>query len=96
MTAQRTHEIKRWKVPKGRICVQEDLCKGCGFCIDYCPRQVLEDAEHYNAKGYHPPRVMDPEECIMCRYCELICPDFAIWTEPLDEEEAQEEGKDAG
>ena len=72
---------KRWRVPKGHIYVLEDVCKGCGFCIEFCPRKVLERAEHYNAKGYHPPEVADPEACVLCGFCELVCPDFAIWTE---------------
>ncbi len=98
MTEQRTREIKRWKVPKGRVCVQEDLCKGCGFCIDFCPKDVLAAASHYNAKGYHPPELIDPEECIMCRFCELVCPDFSIWTEQPEQEgqEQEEEDQDAG
>ena len=76
-----TEGAKRWRVPKGHIYVLEDVCKGCGFCIEFCPRKVLERAEHYNAKGYHPPEVADPEACVLCGFCELVCPDFAIWTE---------------
>ncbi|MCR4392221.1 MAG: 4Fe-4S binding protein [Candidatus Acetothermia bacterium] len=72
---------KRWRVPKGHVYVLEDVCKGCGFCIEFCPRKVLVRADHYNAKGYHPPEVVDAEACVMCGFCELICPDFAIWTE---------------
>lgn len=72
---------KRWRVPQGAIYLLEDMCKGCGFCIEFCPREVLERAEHYNAKGYHPPEVADPEACVLCGFCELVCPDFAIWTE---------------
>ncbi|MBC7335659.1 MAG: 4Fe-4S binding protein [Clostridia bacterium] len=72
---------KRWRVPKGYIYVLEDVCKGCGFCIEFCPRKVLARAEHYNAKGYHPPEATDPEACVLCGFCELVCPDFAIWTE---------------
>ncbi len=96
MTGQKTRQIKRWEVPKGRICVQEDLCKGCGFCIDFCPRDVLATASHYNPKGYHPPELVEPEECIMCKFCELICPDFAIWTEQPEADERGEAEQGAG
>ncbi len=76
-----TREAKRWQVPKGRVYVIDDICKGCGFCIEYCPRKVLAAAKRFNAKGYHPPEVVDADACVMCGFCELVCPDFAIWTE---------------
>jgi formate hydrogenlyase subunit 6/NADH:ubiquinone oxidoreductase subunit I len=33
--------------------------------------------------------VADPEACVLCGFCELICPDFAIWTEELTTEETE-------
>jgi len=86
MMEKATEKVKRWKVPKGYLCVQESVCKGCGFCIEFCPRDVLASAEHYNAKGYHPPEVVNPDGCTLCRFCELVCPDFAVWTQEKDEE----------
>ena len=53
-----------WRVPldaneievtKGIVYIIEDRCKGCGYCIEFCPRQVLEFSTGFNAKGYHPP-----------------------------------------
>ncbi|HDN19506.1 MAG TPA: ferredoxin family protein [Candidatus Acetothermia bacterium] len=73
--------VKRWKVPGGYILLLEDHCKGCGFCHTFCPRKVLREAEHYNAKGYHPPEVVDPDACVLCGFCQDICPEFAIWIE---------------
>ena len=61
------------------INIIEDRCKGCGFCIDFCPRDVLEFSEEFNPKGYHPPRVRDPEACVGCGLCEMLCPEFAIF-----------------
>ncbi len=77
---------KRWKVPKGYLYLLEDTCKGCGFCYTFCPKGVLAQAEHFNAKGYHPPEVVDAEACVMCRFCEAVCPEFAIWLEEEKEE----------
>ncbi|MGQ9796798.1 4Fe-4S binding protein [Desulfosoma sp.] len=34
----------------------EDRCKGCGYCIAFCPRDVLQESKRFNAKGYHPPK----------------------------------------
>jgi 2-oxoglutarate ferredoxin oxidoreductase subunit delta len=76
------------KVPQGEIHVIRELCKGCGFCAEYCPRRVLEISEGFNKKGYHPPAVVNPEACVSCGLCELICPEFAIYVKKLDEDEA--------
>ncbi|MFQ5444364.1 MAG: ferredoxin family protein, partial [Nitrospinales bacterium] len=37
------------------IHILEDQCKGCGFCVGYCPKDVLKLSDGYNIKGYHPP-----------------------------------------
>ena len=41
-----------------------------------------EYTEDINAKGYHFPRVVEGKEadCIYCRFCDLICPELAIFT----------------
>jgi 2-oxoglutarate ferredoxin oxidoreductase subunit delta len=68
------------KVSRGEVHLVERLCKGCGFCITYCPMDVLEISEKFNVKGYHFPEVRRPERCVNCGLCGLICPDFAIWS----------------
>jgi 2-oxoglutarate ferredoxin oxidoreductase subunit delta len=47
--------------------------------VEYCPRDVLELSEEFNVKGYHPPYAKNPDECVFCGLCEMLCPDFAIW-----------------
>lgn len=66
--------------PRGRIVVIEERCKGCGFCVEYCPQDVLELAKRFNAKGYHPPEVVHADACVDCGFCRMICPEFAIYT----------------
>ena len=72
-------------IPRGKVSIIEDRCKGCGFCVEYCPRSVLELSGHFNRKGYHPPYVRSPEDCVNCNFCEVICPEFAIYVEKWDE-----------
>jgi 2-oxoglutarate ferredoxin oxidoreductase subunit delta len=84
-----TGVTKRWKTKHGYLLIQEDDCKGCNFCIEFCPKQVLVRSEQFNAKGYYPPVVADPEGCVNCTFCELICPDFAIWSEKAEAPETQ-------
>ena len=70
------------KVPRGRVHVIAERCKQCNFCIDLCPVQVLEYSAEINARGYHFPVIADGKEraCIHCRFCDLICPELAIFT----------------
>jgi len=74
------------KIPRGEVHIIADRCKGCGFCIEYCPKGVLAMSEEFNRKGYHPPKVIKEGECVNCNLCEMICPDFAIFSVSADGE----------
>ncbi len=67
--------------PQTQITIFRDLCKGCGYCVEFCPAQVLRISEQLNAKGYHPPEVARPEACTGCQYCMRVCPEYAIIVE---------------
>lgn len=72
----------RIQVPHGTVHIIEERCKGCGFCVEFCPQTVLIMSEHTNSKGYHPPRLKeDAAHCVDCGLCALLCPDFAIFVE---------------
>ena len=68
------------------IRIEENLCKGCGFCIDICPKNIFLESNHLNMMGYMQPEIVNPETCIFCKKCELICPEMAIIVEKEDEE----------
>ena len=54
-----------------------ELCKGCGLCITKCPVKCLQWSKEVGL--YATPAVEpDPNKCIACGTCELICPDSAI------------------
>ncbi len=72
-----TEEVQ---VTKGIVQIIEDRCKGCGYCIEFCPKKILEFSTKYNSKGYHPPMAVKPDDCVNCHYCEIICPEFAIFS----------------
>ena len=78
-----------WRIPldtaeieiaKGDVHILEERCKGCGYCIEFCPKKALALSSKFNQKGYHPPFVQKPDECVNCHYCEIICPEFAIFS----------------
>jgi len=73
-------DVNETEITRGVIHIIEDRCKGCGYCIEFCPRQVLEFASKFNKKGYHPPQTKFPDECVNCHYCEILCPEFAIFS----------------
>jgi 2-oxoglutarate ferredoxin oxidoreductase subunit delta len=72
-------DIEHLKIPRGNIQIIKERCKGCGFCVEYCPQNVLEVSEEFNSKGYHPPYVKDGDGCVSCGLCEMLCPEFAIY-----------------
>ncbi len=70
---------KKPKEPRGRVVISVERCKGCGFCVEFCPTKVLELSGEFNAKGYHPPVAVRPQACTGCDLCGIYCPDFAIF-----------------
>ncbi|MBF0223813.1 MAG: 4Fe-4S binding protein [Desulfobacterales bacterium] len=52
--------------------LNRDWCKGCGICVYFCPKKVLIMDESGKAKAENI------ENCIVCRLCEIRCPDLAI------------------
>ncbi len=61
------------------IVIDEEFCKGCKVCVEFCPTRVLEMSDTLNRKGYYPPLVERERECHGCRLCELLCSEFAIF-----------------
>jgi 2-oxoglutarate ferredoxin oxidoreductase subunit delta len=72
-------ETKKPKGHQGLVTINAELCKGCGFCIEFCPADVLIFSDEFNSKGYHPPFAIHPEACTGCDLCGIYCPDFAIF-----------------
>ncbi|HDP78309.1 MAG: 4Fe-4S binding protein [Mesotoga sp.] len=58
--------------------IDEERCKGCGLCINFCPKKVLSFSDKFNSKGYRPAQQHDPDNCIGCGFCYMMCPDTAI------------------
>jgi 2-oxoglutarate ferredoxin oxidoreductase subunit delta len=83
-----------WRVPlnrgqlrsfKGEIHVLKERCKECSFCVEFCPKDVLEMGKTFNKKGYMYTKVVSGKEneCTACKMCENICPEFAIFVKEV-------------
>ncbi|MFC1872388.1 ferredoxin family protein [Chloroflexota bacterium] len=74
------------KQARFRVHVERDLCKGCRFCIELCPRHVLYESAELNKKGYRVVQADDDNRCLNCGLCEKICPEFAIKVAEIENE----------
>ena len=57
---------------KVQLIINADWCKGCGICVAFCPKKVLELNHKEKAEAARA------EDCLACLQCELRCPDLAI------------------
>jgi 2-oxoglutarate ferredoxin oxidoreductase subunit delta len=80
---------------KGTVSIYVERCKGCGFCVEFCPTKVLSLSSAFNSKGYHPPHVIAAEKCSGCDLCGMYCPDFAIFGFKLKDEKPAMEPQEA-
>ena len=65
-----------------KLTIKTDNCKGCGLCVDACPKNVLRLApDKINKKGHHPAEAVNEAACIGCAFCATMCPDCIITVE---------------
>jgi 2-oxoglutarate ferredoxin oxidoreductase subunit delta len=72
---------ERRRLPWGEVHIFDNWCKGCGLCIEFCPADALV------LGSYNRPKAVYSENCTACRWCELHCPDFAIFVTEIEPEE---------
>lgn len=64
---------------KGAVTVDSVHCKGCDLCVVACPTNVLAlQPKEVNDRGYHFAYMQNPDACIACSSCALVCPDACI------------------
>lgn len=65
---------------KAYITIDQERCKSCSLCIEFCPKNAIYITEKLNLKGYYVAGFkQDSEaECTGCATCAIMCPDVAI------------------
>ena len=77
------------KTPRpGKVTIDRDKCKGCGYCTEFCPRDALVMTQEINSKGYTLAAIADESKCLSCGLCEVICPEFGIKVNQSEEKRA--------
>jgi 2-oxoglutarate ferredoxin oxidoreductase subunit delta len=69
---------------KGYIEIDQEFCKGCKLCIEFCPKGLISLSDTLNLSGYHPADFTEKKggkekgKCTGCSICAIICPEVAI------------------
>jgi len=76
-----------------KIIINQERCKGCLLCINFCPKGLIKKSSKLNKKGLNfvefsrrdilsnggnPPKAKDSADCIGCMQCAIICPECCI------------------
>jgi len=56
--------------------IYQDLCSGCGQCVEVCPTNVLR------LDSAAKPQIIDQQACQTCFMCELYCASDALYVDP--------------
>ena len=74
------------KAEQNQVHVIAERCKGCAFCVEFCPNHVLYQTNETNSKGYYLVAMNDSGKCSGCEMCTMVCPEFAIYVETTEED----------
>ena len=61
----------------GKITIDTERCKGCGLCVEVCPKNCIIISEQSNRNGYFPAQASNID-CTGCAMCAIICPEAII------------------
>lgn len=57
--------------------IDQDLCTGCGLCVQICPDRILVLASSGKAE-------VEGDHCMQCGHCYAVCPEEAVGVPFLD------------
>ena len=78
-TASQLNINEEKTVITSEVTIDEQRCKGCGYCVQLCPRECLEiPGDKRNRYGYKVVVFTNAERCNTCGLCYQMCPHWAI------------------
>lgn len=63
-----------------KIIINTERCKGCGMCVEVCPKGDIVISGESNKNGYFPARPLNAD-CTGCSMCAIICAETCIEVE---------------
>jgi 2-oxoglutarate ferredoxin oxidoreductase subunit delta len=61
-----------------KITINQDRCKGCLLCLNFCPKGLIKQSVKLNKQGLNFVELNLNGDCIGCMQCAVICPDCCI------------------
>ena len=63
---------------QGAIEIVPERCKGCGLCVEFCPKRGIRLADCADGRGICIAVHCDEDSCTGCAICAAVCPDVAV------------------
>jgi len=83
------------KKDRGMMRVDTDECKGCGLCVEACPRKVIGLGDRLNRYGYRTAAYAGAG-CTGCGICFMACPEPGAITVLVAAKHAAVHGSNSG
>jgi len=77
--------VQKDKSTRLNMTINFDWCKGCGICIEFCPKDC------FDISSINQPVMSRLEDCTKCMQCVYRCPDYCITIDEVDPDDDSRE-----